>query len=353
MAYSITQQPTTPNVTYTNLVYVVSSSAYASPQFQYVMDVKQGGNLLTRIKQYPNPYGVGIFDPSRVLNDYLEYDLSWIQDDFTPVTSVQTFNIEFGEEYGSSPSSSIALTASLATDTIEVFPGIVDPNNGTSYNWLDSGSAVLLTDRPSNIPVSSTDIFSITAYNGTATSKTLSITGGEGGSVPAGEFKQFTLTPSSDKTITYNGRTITIPQEEDCNYDRVNFAFINNYGFWDYYGINLPIRKETSVNRQTILKPFVNYSSNLSPYNVNRRGIDTYNVKYTDDYVVTTPPISQDHAEWLTQLLESPEVFIQQGVQFVPIEISNSTYTHNTNRRGQKLFQYEIQYRYANPRQSR
>jgi len=353
MAYSIVQQPTNPNVTYTNLVYVVSSSAYTSPQFQFVMDVVQGSTILTRVKQYPNPAGVGVFDPSRILNDYLEYDLSWTSDNFTPVTSVQTFDIKFGEEYGTSPSSSVTVYPNLATDNIEVFPGIVDPNNGISYNWLDSGSAVLLTDRPSNIPVSSTDIFSVTAFNGTATSKTVSITGGQGGSVPAGQFKQFVLTPSSDKTITYNGRSISVPVEEDCNYDRINFAFINNYGFWDYYGFNLPKKKNTSVDRKNILKPFVDYSSATSPYNVNRRGTDTYNVRYTDDYSVSTPYLLQNEAEWVSQMIESPEVFIQQGSIMVPVEITNATYTHNTNIRSQKAFQYEIQYRYANPRIAR
>lgn len=361
MAITITQEPTYPNVTYTNLVYTVASPAYTGSQYQYVMDIVQGGNILSRIKQYPNPYGVGVFDPSRILNDYLEYDLSWTSDDFNPITGVQAFDIKFGEEYGTSPSSSITLydgngspgNPAVTGTQAEVFPGIVDPNNGISYNWLDSGSAVILSDRPSNVPVASTDIFSVTAYNGTGTSKTLSITGGQGGSIPAGEFKQFVLTPSSDKTISYEGRSITVPVEEICNYDRVNFAFINNYGFWDYYGFNLPLKKNTSVDRKTILKPFVDYSSATSPYNVNRRGTDTYNVKYTDNYSVSTPYLLREEAEWVTQMIESPEVFIQQGSVMVPIEITNSAYTHNTNIRSQKAFQYEISYRYANPRQAR
>lgn len=361
MAITITQQPTYPNVTYTDLVYVVSSSLYGNPQYQYVMDITQGGTILSRIKQYPNPAGVGVFNPARILSDYLEYDLSWTTDDFTPVTSVQDFTIKFGEEYGTSPSSSVILydgrgfagNPAISGSTSTVFPGIVDPNNGISYNWLDSGSAVLLTDRPDNIPVASSDIFSVTAYNGTGTSKTLSITGGEGGSVGVGEFKQFVLTPSGDKTITYDGASITIPVEEICNYERVNFAFINNYGFWDYYGFNLPKKKNTSVDRKTILKPFVDYSSATSPYNVNRRGTDTYNVTYTDDYSVSTPYLLQNEAEWVAQLIESPEVFVQQGNSMVPIQITNTTYTHNTNIRSQKAFQYEISYRYANPRNAR
>lgn len=361
MAITITQQPTYPNAVYTNLVYVVASPSYTGSQYQYVMDVVQGGNILTRIKQYPNPAGVGVFDPARILSDYLEYDKSWTTDNFTPVTSVQDFTINFGEEYGTSPSSSVTLyngngspgNPAVTGITSSVFPGVVDPNNGISYNWLDSGSAVLLTDRPDNIPVATTDIFSVTAYNGTATSKTLSITGGEGGSVGAGEFKQFVLTPSGDKTISYDGVSISIPVEEICNYERVNFAFINNYGFWDYYGFNLPKKKNTSVDRKTIQKPFVDYSSATSPYNVNRRGAETYNLTYTDDYSISTPYLLQNEAEWVSQLIESPEVYIQQDSVMVPIIITNASYTHNTNIRSQKAFQYEITYRYANQRHAR
>jgi hypothetical protein len=361
MAITINQAPTTPNAVYTNLIHAVSSDQVNNPQFQYVMDIVSGSSVLSRIRQYPNPAGTGIFDPSRILRDYLEYDLSWTTDDFTPTEAVKTFTINFGEEYGTSPSSSVVLyngaggagNPSITDGALTVFSGMVDPNNGISYNWQDNTSAVILTDRPSNIPVSSTDIFSVTAYNGTGGSQTLSITGGEGGSVGPGEFKSFVLTPSGNKTISYAGRSITIPVEEECNYERTNFAFINNYGFWDYYGFNLPTKKNTNIQRKSFVKPFVDYSSVTSPYNVNRRGTDIYNVSYMDNISVSTPYLLEDEAEWVAQMIESPEVFIQQGSVMVPITITNSSYTHNTNIRSQKAFQYEISYQYANQRQTR
>ena len=111
MAITILQQPTYPNATYTSLVYAVESDDINKPQYQYVMDVVSGSNILTRVKQYPNPVGNAIFDPARIMNDYLEYrnDIfaSTTTTDFG--TSIGTFAIKFGESYGSSPSSSVVV----------------------------------------------------------------------------------------------------------------------------------------------------------------------------------------------------------------------------------------------------
>ena len=58
-------------------------------------------------------------------------------------------------------------------------------------------------------------------------------------------------------------------------------------------------------------------------------------------------------AEWLSQMLESPSVFLQQGENFIPIVITNGNYTHFTNKRSQKTFQYDITFQYSNVRLGR
>ncbi len=384
MAITINQSPTYPNVAYTNLVYAVSSNLVNNPQYQYVMDVVSGSSVLSRVRQYPNPAGAGIFDPSRIVRDYLEYDTSfdktgyWYPQDTEK--DVQAFTFKFGEEYGTSPSSSIVLydgdgnvgspAISSSTDDL-IFEGTVDPNNGVSYNWLPTGSAVLLTDRPDGVPlVGDLDYFTISAWNGSGTAENLTVSS----KTPAGSTVSSVNLPATDgyfisANIGYNSTNLTVSKgiqvsldgdtrfwpydEESCNYDRVNFAFINNYGMWDYYGFNLPIKKNTNIQRKSIVKPFVDYSSTTSAYNGKRRGTQVYNTAYSDDISVSTPLISQEVANWLTQLLESPEVYLQEGTNMIPIEITNSNFTHNTNARSQKAFQYEISYRYANQRQTR
>lgn len=138
-----------------------------------------------------------------------------------------------------------------------------------------------------------------------------------------------------------------------CNNEVTRFAFINKYGFYDYYNVYNPTRKVTDVQRNTFSKTNVDYSGIASIYDISNRGETQYNTQYTDSYEITTDYLDKFISNWLTEMLESPFVFIQQNGDFVPIVITNSTYTANTNQNRQKLFQYTIQYKYANQRYSR
>ena len=142
MPVTVTQSPTTPNAAYTRLVYVASGSVTTSePQYQYVMDVYQSGSseLINRITQVPNPAGVAVFDPSPILQGQLQMDNNWKTLGATgPTSSVQTFDIRFGEQYGTSDSSSVTVYTGSTSNYLEVFPGIVNENNGVSYNFNTS-----------------------------------------------------------------------------------------------------------------------------------------------------------------------------------------------------------------------
>ena len=387
MAISINQEPTFPNVVYTNLLYAVYSPSSSNAQYQYVMDVYLSGsaNRLTRIKQFPNPQGSAIFDTSRVMADYSEYDTFLFDSSyagFEPLIQSQNqFEIKFGEEYGTSISSSVVLydgngnvgDPAVTGEIADVFMGTVDPNNGLSYNWPDSGSVRWLTDRPDGVEryqdsAPDGDAIWLTAYNGSDVAVQIYGNGTTpiGSPVPANDIRYIPIyrqAYASFSSWTFGTDTIAIPPTTvSCNYDRINFVFINNYGVWDSYGFNLPVSHRTSIKRSSITTPFVDYSSGVSQYNESRRGKSYYNTSYEDSYEVTTPYISQAEAQWLSQLLESPEVYIQNYVSdpealqrsgMTPIVLTNSSYTHNTNKRGQKAFQYNIEYQLANKRQTR
>lgn len=364
MAVTILQQPTSPNCVYTNLLYAVSSPSSSRSQYQYIMDVYSGPDLISRVRQYPNPEGSGIFDPARILNDYLEYDLNWtISDVEQPSLAVKDFSISFGESYGSSVTSSITTYSDqVQANGLEVFPGVVDPNNGISFNF-QSSSIKILSDTPSGTGISSEDYHTVTVYNN-GTTPTCNVNYNPGSSINYTLQPGFNTIPVGSKNIgsnngftnivvTAGNESFTLIKSEDCNYDRVRFAFINNYGFWDYYGVNLPIKKNTSIRRESIEKTFVDYSSVTSQYNPSRRSLGYYQSYYKDRISVSTDWLSQTEADWLSQMIESPEVFVQSGDLMLPIVITNSSYTHNTNKRSQKTFQFEIEFEYSNQRPSR
>ena len=392
MAVTIISQPSYPNVTHTNLIYEVSSDKAGQPQFQYVMDVRLGATLLARIKQYPNPQGKGVFDPSKIFNDYLEYDETLIETFLTTTfgASDRTFNVFFGEQYSDNFTNPTTLYTgagvtvgdpSIAGVNARVFPGTVDPNNGTSFNWLDVNTTPKYL---TNHPLAPSDVEDYHCLN----KNTDAIVGQYGGGqvyyylVNSAGSNIATINMGVQDTLTYIpvggqnmlGRGIsqsildqtvtsylTLGSSDyryyfywkpDCHYDTTNFIFINKYGAWDNFTVTLPTDKQTRITRDELKRPFVNYS-NDGAYNLQRRGRDYYNLDFLDSYVVSSNWLSQGQANWLTEMLESPKVFIQNnGGGVTPIVITNSSYTSFTNKKAQKTFEFEIEYQYANARRS-
>ena len=439
MAVSITQQPTTPNAAYTSLLYVISGSVTTgNPQYSYVMDIYESGSSvrLNRYTQVPNSQGVATFNPSMFLQNQLDYDNYWkITGSIDEVNSVKTFEIKFGEQYGTSISSSITVYPDLTNHLLEVFPAVVDPNNGSSYNFNTSSytqtGSNFLTNFPGsgkgsgeNIPqpngypyiVDSSDYMTVTAFN--EDFYTPSVLGVSGYSIKTGSYItpisnqlwSVNLTGSSNSyfstygvgpkniseidatasasiasgatnmlytTNDHGGIVIAINNNWDgsfgigtnstppANFDLVwdfsktvqpqgteytRFAFINKLGFYDYYNVYSPLKRESSLDRNTVSLPKVDYSSLTSIYSVENGGDTSYYTDINDNYSITTQYIDKEISNWLEELLESPEVFIQQGNDFVPVVITDSSYTSNQSTARNKLFQYNINFKPANGR---
>jgi hypothetical protein len=148
MAITIRQSPTTPNMANNNLVYAVTSNSSSAPQFQFVVDLTLSGSntVIQRIKQQPNPNNAGVFDMGSIITNYLDSDNSWKAAPFVTSSEVaKRFQVKFGEQYGTSASSSVilytgvgavagspAVTASAYLYTIN---GLVDPNDKVNWNF--------------------------------------------------------------------------------------------------------------------------------------------------------------------------------------------------------------------------
>ena len=135
--------------------------------------------------------------------------------------------------------------------------------------------------------------------------------------------------------------------------DYTRFAFINQYGFWDYYNVYNPLRRLTNVDRSLYDRTFVRYEDSQALYDITNRGNTQYKTEYTDSYEIVTDFIDKRMADWLTELFESPSVYIQKNGDFIPVNILNTTVDWNMNQYRQKLFQYTIQFKYANDRITR
>jgi len=384
MAVTVLGSPTSPNVTGTKLVYSLSSSLAVNPQYQYVVDIHESGSAtrLTRLYAYPNEYGSGIVEVSRVLSDRLEYDQDWKTTGGTLAgSSYKEFTLHFSESYASSISSSTNVYAGGATSDIKVFLGSVDANAG-SFNFQNSGSFQLLSDQPTGsistgnhvtVPLyvppfsevgtrelrvefvsASGDVISA-IDTGTLTGANYEIyqyaigSGSTlfGSAFETDDWKLMKVYDSGSSLLT------TFIKEPVCNNEETTFVFVNNYGYYDYYTVGNPIQKNTDVNRETYDKVFEEYSTATSTYDITRRGTKQYYTDYEDKYSITTAHIDKATSDWLTQLFDSTDVYIQENGNFIPIVITSTNYAWDLSNNRNKLFQYTIEFKYSNQRLSR
>lgn len=147
MAITISQKPTSPGMTNSDYLFEVSSNQSSQPQYQFVADLTYSGSstVLQRIKQQPNPSGYGVFNFGQIIASYLAEDNTWKAAPFTTASdAAKRFQVKFGEEYGTSLSSSVLLytgygpsgnPAVTASQYYYVIDGLVEPYDAVNWNF--------------------------------------------------------------------------------------------------------------------------------------------------------------------------------------------------------------------------
>ena len=146
-------------------------------------------------------------------------------------------------------------------------------------------------------------------------------------------------------------------QDALCGYNGRRFAWINNYGVWDYFNFKLQENKTTALDFGTYKRNFVNYSTttNSVGYDKKRRGTDGYYTNISENFQVYSDWLTQEQADWLgsSGIFYSPNVYIQDGTDWLPIIVLDNEFVSKTNPRTQKNFQYIVNYTLANNKRSR
>lgn len=451
MAVIITQNPAEVNAAYTNLIYGMYSANSDEPQFRFVVDVYYSGSndFVTQFKAYPSPQTGGpttdstFLDVSRELQDFLDYDQYWtITGSLNPVESSKEFELRFGEEYGTSISSSRTIYTGSTVQELELFPGRVFKNSGGYSFPIDdytgSGSSIFSND-PATVTTTafpptgsifldnSADYRTVTLYSDDAgTPNSIDIrygymqTGSKGSetilnitnptavnftsfgvgpknlaeydstfssSLAAGTVNYYYTTDDPGGFVTYiNDLWDGIPTLINGNFpynvykscgsnspyrfnslnEYTRFSWINQYGFWDYYNVYNALKQTTDIDRSYYHQSFVKYGlpGGASTYETYNRGLNQYKTEYRDTFEIQTDYVTKEYADWLTELFESPEVYVQGFIDhdkdskvsypyYVPINILNTSVQWQLKDNREKLFQYTIRFKYANDRQSR
>lgn len=149
----------------------------------------------------------------------------------------------------------------------------------------------------------------------------------------------------------------------DCSFfDVQRFAFINKLGTWDYHNIDLPFTKNTKITRKSLTKTHLQYQEAYGVqfgsdpelvrpiYKSDSRGLSDYYMQPVDRFSIVTDWLNESEANWLTEMIDSPNVYTQISGSFYPINITKANYNWKTNPRGQKIFQYDFTYEFSNQR---
>jgi hypothetical protein len=380
MSFTRIQEPTSPNAAYTRLLYTYSGSIYTDqPQFQYVCDVYVSGSseIVKRMTQPINPAGTATFDVARIIQGELEVDYNWKINTPTPLLSGdnkgrKVFFIRGGEQFATSISSSVTVYADQDSNTLVAFQGVIEPNAGT-YDWVSFPPApIVLSNMPTTMSMQPDDYGTITYttnittyisqsfYSASDTTGTYDLVDEKNYTIPAATPYIFTEIPISSSNQNWNYVDVSITgsylpaieyryeASDETHKEKTRFAFINKLGAWDYYNNYNPVRQRIDISRQQYTAPRVDYSSRLSTYDISRRGKTVNNSSTDDQFTVDTDYLDQANATWLEELIESPEVYIQRNGEFIPVLITDTSYTADTNPSRQKLFKYTINFKPSN-----
>jgi hypothetical protein len=142
-----------------------------------------------------------------------------------------------------------------------------------------------------------------------------------------------------------------------CDYPLYQLAWLNEYGVYDYYFFTGRDQYTITRNDSQYTRGFVDYgitSTGTSPYSYENRGTTNFQTDYNQVYTVSTRYLTQEWSDWLEGLFTSPDVWIiDSDNTWRPIVLVTADYTKQNDPRSQKLKQYTVQFKYANPPRTR
>ncbi len=354
MAITINEQrPTSPRYSYGEIVYTVSSDLVGpsidaddiKQEYSFVVDVKIGSVIIQTIRKQPNPVGVGNFDLSDIINNNLDYDLAAVGAtlNYPAVDARKRFTAVFGEEFIDSNGDLVVHTGAAGTPVAGSpsvgAPAITVIKGVDEYDTIELGDASTVPSvltQMVNTRLHRDDYYAITTSSSsqviTHNRVTVPSTGASFDQVIAGVTYSFDV--YDDKSILGETR----------------FAWFNTIGGIEYFTADQEGTSSTSVDKSSYNSTTINYGV-TTPNNkagntfISRNRV--YAVDYDQTFTKNTRWLTEDEALALEGLFDSPHVYVQDGDNFRPVEITNA-YESYSAQRNQQLFQYTINYRFSN-----
>ena len=391
MAIVINSSPDSYSSIHAPLWYVVGSNNNLQTNFKYVCDVYINGDLIARLKSFPQPVSTkGIFNVAPIIRNY------WASY-FKPNISSQTvfsytgsdiytaYTIKFGEEYGGVTYPDLTTSSKKSYNYIQDYlytptsPMYLTPSEyQTQYQGkyisnrdyaniyfnkerLQTGYLFLsfLSDAEDTTKTHSVDV---SVWNGSTTTNYT----GAGTS-----FKDFSLMDISPRAInTYLGTTAisstsvyydvkikiagvlkdTARVYLNCTQnDVVTLHFLNAIGGYDTIDFTAVNRQTRNIEKSSFEGLEWEYKDGVYDASMNRA--NTYGVMYGGttqfatrqrlSYKLISDWLNYVDYLWIKQLIASPQVFLERNNLFIPIQITTNSWTEK-KRYADKTYNLEL-----------
>ena len=146
---------------------------------------------------------------------------------------------------------------------------------------------------------------------------------------PVQQLNYYTIRATGTLSTDYKSELFKYTIIDDCfQWDTFRFVWLNELGGWDYFNyVGRPI-EETNINRLNYDRRLESLNGTKWNYAVGDRGTRTYGINANDTVTTTSGNLSYEQSVWLMSLYTSPEVYLMEGTQLIPINIVNEKIIH-------------------------
>jgi len=349
-----------------DLWHIASSDNSGLTDFKFVFDVFVNGVQLVRTKVFPEPTnGKGYYNASQVVRNEIRFD--W----FTP-TNTSTPYIVLAQP---SVSGQVAQTYQIRVG--EDYSGLTYLNlasgNVTAYNWIppvfkrrqqttSTFAGNFITNRPKNIRLNLGDkimlpfkckstgshtirLRTYNAANALISTNTSSFTIGNYAQFDFGQTAMNQLFSNAiNSAVEYYDVRITNPDSTfsdvftfthvcDNRYIPINLHFINAFGMFETAAFNKSQRLTMDIERKTYTKRNYSFGNTSVDYydskNVYNESTINYGSKINHAYKLTMDYLNDEEWEWVSELIYSPQIYMEYEGSFYPIGIKETNFEYS------------------------
>jgi hypothetical protein len=372
MAITFHNTPINPSPSDNPLLYVWSSDKTAEANFYFLVKVRVNGLIVTQHKIFPERSDRAHIDISEVVKNYTSAQEVVMSGFNTDSISYSDISVDVSEYYGDPPVAALVLGSSVT---------VAFKSRLSDFDYIDYSSIYFFSDFPKNDKyyVGYDEALRITSRNVAIDTLTISLydvndtlIASDSYTHPlSGRLIRTDLKPSSivaNTTITQanfdssyyfevtsdaSAESVRYYIDRDCSiYESYRVVFLSRLGNFEAFTFRLVSRLSASTSSKGYDRQFGKWNGNEFQYNREQGREVDYITSSSDRLTLNSDWISESVQNWLMDnLMESPEVYLQDGSNFIRVNVSNKG-GERKKRINDSLFNLVIELDYSNTRKS-